>query len=101
MFDNRQNQPVTAQNDGDWLDRELAEAHRLLGDTPAEVPAPQAMPVRNFANNFGANDYEDEVDEALENELSHKRTIRNLILVALIELAGIVSIVAYWALKLL
>ena len=45
--------------------------------------------------------YEDEVDEALENELSHKRTIRNLILVALIELAGIVGIVAYWALKLL
>ena len=101
MYDDPQKQPVTAQNDGDWLDKELAEVHRLLGDEPAAEATVKAAPVRNFANNFGMDDYEDECDEALENELSHKRTIRNLALVAIFELAGILGIVAYWALKLL
>ena len=98
-----QDQLLAAEDDGAWLDRELAEAHRLLGDLPAEKPVPQAAPVRNFTNNFGAEDYEDEneEDEALDNELSQKRSIRNLTVVALIELAGILGLLGYWALKLL
>ena len=101
MFDDPQKNLQTPQDDDDWLDKELAEVHRLLGDVPAEEPVPQTVPVRNFANNFGAVDYEDEPEESPDNELSHKRTIRNLIVVALIELAGILGILGYWALKLL
>ena len=89
------------QDDGAWLDKELEEVHRLLGDLPKEAPAPQAAPVRNFANGYGTADYEDEQDEAEDNELSQKRTIRNLVVFALLELAGILGILGYWALKLL
>ena len=84
-----------------WLDDELAETRRLLGEEPAAEAAPQEAPVRNFANGYGAADYEDEPEETPENELSRKRTIRNLVVVALIELAGILGILGYWFIRLL
>lgn len=116
---------LAAEEAGAWLDRELAEAHRLLGDLPAERPAPQvasrvapqapaqvapqapvrvapqAAAARVIVDQFGMEDYEDEEDEELENELANKRSIRNLAIFALLELAGILGLVAYWALKLL
>ena len=66
---------LSAEDDGAWLDRELEEAHRLLGDLPAAKAAPKAVPqavpqtvpVRNLANNF-AVDYEDEAEEAEDAE---------------------------------
>ena len=84
-----------------WLDDELAETRRLLDGDVQEPAATAAEKIRNFANGYGEADYEDEPEEAPENELSHKRTIRNLVVVALIELAGILGVLGYWFIKLL
>ena len=101
MFDDPQKELLTDDASGDWPDRELAEVRQLLGDVPEETPAPKAAAVRNFAGNFGMDDYVDEDDEVPDNELSQKRSVRNLVIVALLEFAGIVGILAYWATKLL
>lgn len=108
MFDDPQKnlgqlqKALLAEEDANkWLDDELADARRLLGEEPAAEEVPQEAPVRNFANGYGMEDYEDEPEEALENELSHMRTIRALVVVALIELAGILGVLGYWFIKLL
>jgi hypothetical protein len=108
MFDDPQKEldqlqkKLLAEDDANkWLDDELEATRRLLDGEPA-APAPNAAEkIRNFANGYGMADYEDEPEETPENELSHKRTIRNLVVVALIELAGIVGILGYWFIKLL
>ena len=108
MFDDPQKnlgqlqKELLAEEDANkWLDDELTDARRLLGEEPAAEEVPQEAPVRNFANGYGLEDYEDEPEEVPENELSQKRTIRNLVVVALIELAGILGVLGYWFIKLL
>ena len=108
MFDDPQKnlgqlqKELLAEEDANkWLDDELAETRRLLDGDEAEPVVTKAEMVRNFANGYGAADYEDEPEETPENELSHKRTIRNLVVVALIELAGILGVLGYWFIRLL
>ena len=108
MFDDPQKnlgqlqKELLAEEDANkWLDDELTDARRLLGEEPAAEEVPQEAPVRNFANGYGLEDYEDEPEEVPENELSQKRPIRNLVVVALIELAGILGVLGYWFIKLL
>ena len=84
-----------------WLDDELAETRRLLDGDETAFAVSEPETVRNFANGYGVDDYEDEIEETPENELSHKRTIRNLVVVALIELAGILGVLGYWFIRLL
>ena len=108
MFDNPQKdlkrlqEELLAEEDANkWLDDELAETRRLLDGDPKPPAATAAEKVRNFANGYGMADYEDKPDEIPENELSQKRTIRNLVVIALVELAGILGVLGYWFIKLL
>ncbi len=122
MFDDPQRElkrlenSLTSQQDDQWLDEALADAHRLLGDEAPHTRLDEtqafsrnAAPVRNYANGYGrgVNYYEEPCDyddgyEALEdNELSHKRGIRNLVILALAETIAIVGIIIYWLVKIL
>ncbi len=95
------------EEDGDWLDRELAQAHALLGDEPQEPELDYreftgTAPVRNYANGYGAQVPEmyDEEDSLYADEepapLPRQKGIQGLVLLALLELAGIAGIVLYW-----
>ncbi len=126
MFDNPkkeleqlENRLLAAEADGQWLDEELADAHRLLGDIDYEQQPRQDLdatqvfrsagaPVRNYANGYGRGvnyeeqyDYDDGEDFQQYNELSQKRGIRNLVILAVAESLAIVGIIAYWLVKIL
>ncbi len=78
----------------DWLDKELDQIRAILGDEPQEAPQP---PVRNFANGY-LEDYSREIyaDEEAEPAPPRHRGIKGLVILALLEMAGIAGIIFYW-----
>ena len=92
----------------DWFQKELDSAKRMIGqqpDAPAAVPAaaPAAASVRNYANNYGEKTIQFDIpgQTAVSEAPVPKKGIGRLVIVALLELAGIAGIAAYWILVLL
>ena len=92
----------------DWFQKELDSAKRMIGqqpNAPAAVPAaaPAAAPVRNYANNYGEKTIQFDIpgQAAVSEAPVPKKDIGRLVIVALLELAGIAGIAAYWILVLL
>ena len=93
----------------DWFERELDSAKRLIGQVPeprqpravpqAPAAAPEA-PVRNYANNYGAQPVRKQVspvqEPAPEEYEPKKKGMGGLWIVAGLEIAGILAILAYW-----
>lgn len=76
------------EEEDNWLDQELAEAHRLLGDELPEA-GPAARPLCP-----GAAGVEDEDDTQAPEP--RKKGIRGLVTVLMLELLGIAAVAAYW-----
>ena len=92
----------------DWFQKELDSAKRMIGqqpDAPATVPAaaPAAAPVRNYANNYGEKTIQFDIpgQTAVSEAPVPRKGIGRLVIIALLELAGIAGIAAYWILVLL
>ena len=93
----------------DWFQKELDSAKRMIGqqpDAPAAVPAaaPAGAPVRNYANNYGEKTIQFDIPGQTaisEAPVPKQKGIGRLVIVALLELAGIAGIAAYWILVLL
>ena len=93
----------------DWFQKELDSAKRMIGqqpNAPAAVPAaaPAAAPVRNYANNYGEKTIQFDIPgqaAVSEAPVPKQKGIGRLVIVALLELAGIAGIAAYWILVLL
>ena len=92
----------------DWFQKELDSAKRMIGqqpDAPAAVPAaaPAAAPVRNYANNYGEKTIQFDIpgQTAVSEAPVPRKGIGRLVIIALLELAGIAGIAAYWILVLL
>ena len=125
MFDDPQSElkrleQQLLKEEGSWLDRELEEAHQLLGDKDyyreperdlenTQVFRRDQMPVRNYANNYGRGvnyhhsmiyDFEEEYRDQQEPEKKPSGN-RGLKILALVETAAILAIIGYWLVKLL
>ena len=92
----------------DWFQKELDSAKRMIGqqpDAPVAVPAaaPAAAPVRNYANNYGEKTIQFDIpgQAAVSEAPVPRKGIGRLVIIALLELAGIAGIAAYWILVLL
>ena len=85
----------------DWFQKELDSAKRLIG----QQPQPAEAPIRNYANNYGAKPVHKEAPKqqtiAQEKTAPKKKGIGRLVLIAGLELLGILGLGAYWALVLL
>ena len=89
----------------DWFQRELDSAKRMIGQVPeprqpkAPAAAPEA-PVRNYANNYGAQPVRKQVKPVQEPEPEEyepkKKGMGGLMIVAGLEIAGILAILGYW-----
>ena len=95
-----------------WLDDELEEARRLLGDeTPddeeEEDEDPEPMVYRNFANGYGRRQSapvrnRDRFDRDLEeysdqvHDEPREKGVRGLVILACLELLGILGILGWW-----
>ena len=85
----------------DWFQKELDSAKRMIGQQP---DAPAAAPVRNYANNYGEKTIQFDIPgqaAVSEAPVPKQKGIGRLVIVALLELAGIAGIAAYWILVLL
>lgn len=131
MFDDPQKELEQLQakllEQEDWFERELDSAKRMIGDMPApkqpkaapvqaapvqtvpvsaKLPTPEpAAPVRNYANGYGTQPrrkpvqpHEDYDREELEPK---KKSIKGLVILALLETLGILALAGYWLLFLL
>ena len=90
----------------DWFQKELDSAKRMIGqqpDAPAAPAAPVAAPVRNYANNYGEKTIQFDIpgQTAVSEAPVPRKGIGRLVIIALLELAGIAGIAAYWILVLL
>ena len=90
----------------DWFQKELDSAKRMIGqqpDAPAAPAAPVAAPVRNYANNYGEKTIQFDIpgQAAVSEAPVPRKGIGRLVIIALLELAGIAGIAAYWILVLL
>ena len=87
----------------DWFQKELDSAKRMIGQQPDAPAAPAAAPVRNYANNYGEKTIQFDIpgQAAVSEAPVPKKGIGRLVIVALLELAGIAGIAAYWILVLL
>ena len=100
MFDdpNKELAALQAQLEAqeEWFQRELDSAKRMIG----QVPEAPAAPVRNYANNYGAQPvrkaYVPNVPP-IEEEEPPKKSLRGLVILASLELLGIFAILGYWA----
>lgn len=105
-------QQLLAEEENEWLDDQLAQAHALLGDDiePEDMDATRIyrddfgkMPVRNYANGYAAprqtcdydEQYVDEPDTAQE-EAPREKGIAGLIVLALLEMLAIAVVIVYW-----
>ena len=89
-----------------WFDKELEAAKAMIGDAPKKpAPKPQSgqktrkpdPKVRNYANGYG-----EKRPPVRNTEMAKTRKgIGGLVVLALLETAGIVGVVAYWMLFLL
>lgn len=109
--------PEEPEFEEDWLEDELAEAHRLLGDDPdgdddddsypAAPTRRQGSGVRNYANGYGAARNTDPADLNMEEysdrvyRAPREKGVGGLVLLACLETLGIVALVAYWLVVLL
>ena len=100
-----------------WLDDELEEARRLLGDEmpddeEEEDEDPEPMVYRNFANGYGRRQSvpvrnRDRFDRDLEeysdqvHDEPREKGVRGLVILACLELLGIAAVIVYWLLFLL
>ena len=123
MFDDpkkelqRLEQQLLQEEEDEWLDRQLEQAHALLGD---ELEEPEEdmdatrvyrdlsgqLPVRNYANGYGAQpmyDFEEEyADEAEEEEEPpREKGVGGLVMLAILETLGILAVIAYWLIMIL
>ena len=73
---------LSPEND-EWLDKQLAEAHALMGDLPNAAPRPQDQP------------------RVLPSQQKKKKKVDFLNILIIVELLGIAGIAAYWAVMLL
>lgn len=108
---------LTPQEDVDWLDQQLAEAHALLGDAPKqpEPPIPQEeIPEDIFADAHIPGDYTPEEDipesqrsggtdrKSQKPTQAHKAASRKdrvstiLIYIIVFELLAIAGVAFYW-----
>ena len=119
MFDDpkkelqRLEKQLLKEEEEEWLDQQLQEAHAMLGDTPAQEdmdatrvfrPVTQEAPVRNFANGYGGQ------PQAPVRQVPVQRTpepqpkqkgLGGLVVLACLELLGIAAIIGYWVLMIL
>ena len=90
--------------DEDWFRRELDSAKRMIGENPnqpAPAPrknAPAAAPVRNYANGYGQPQSR---PAPVEPPMPKGKGIRGLVILASLEVLGILGLAAYWVLVLL
>ena len=86
--------------DDRWLDDQLAEAHRLMGD-----PVPEEEPPAEVRRFRGRNTDPADVDMVGYSDEIHdepkKKGVRGLVILACLELLGIAAVAAYWLLVLL
>ena len=98
----------------EWFQRELDSAKRMIGDLPEArqtAAAPRSVaaaqpPVRNYANNYGAQPVRMHaapaaIPEIREEPVPKKKGVKGLLVIAALELLGIGGIAAYWLLFLL
>lgn len=113
MFDDpkqdlkRMEQELLSQEDDGWLDRELADARRLLDE---EEPDEDEAFFRDFSETCpGAVTNNDRVDvdlDAYSDELldappvKREKGIRGLLILIVLELLGIAAIGVYWLVQL-
>ena len=115
-------QPPAPEEDV-WLDDELEEARRLLGDELSGDEEDDPPVYRNYANGYGshppvrnyANGYgqpgrvrnRDRFDRDLEeysdqvHDEPREKGVRGLVILACLELLGIAAVIVYWLLFLL
>ena len=108
MFDDprkelrRLEQQLLAEEEDDWLDDELAEAHRLMGDDPDEEEyddAPRSPRARSRNTDLPDVDLEEYSDEI--HDEPKKKGLGGLLFLICLELLGIAAVAAYWWLFLL
>lgn len=118
MFDDpkrdlkRMEAELLAQEDESWLDRELAEARRLLDrdyeeeDAPEESE-PESAPAVRIGTGAANTDRVDVDLDAYSDELldappvKKEKGVRGLVILIVLELLGIAGLGAYWLMQLL
>lgn len=86
----------------DWLDDALEEAHRLIGDDePEDEPLPPPVRGAVRSRNTDSRDVDLEEYSDLVHNPPKKKGIRIPALVLCLELLGIAAVAAYWLLFLL
>ena len=101
----------------EWFLRELDSAKRMIGQMPesaAQQPAAprasaaataQPMPgIRNYANGYGQSAPQPRIPEIQAEEetpIPKKKSVKGLLILAGLEIAGILALAAYWVLVLL
>ena len=84
----------------EWFRQELDSAKRMIGENPGEEkPAAAYVPVRDPGNTYAVKKARQA--SGAEHTAPKKKGIRGLVVLALLEIAGILGIGAYWLLVLL
>ena len=90
--------------DEEWFRRELDSAKRMIGQMP-ETPAPKAAPVRrNDANGRGRAAAQPRIQNPVVQEeppMPKQKGIKGLVILATLEILGILGLGAFWVLVLL